>query len=272
MKKFFGKILLITMTLCLLFCSAIIPVWANDEIYVDNWDYLRQLLTNLDDDEEITIVVTRNLVAESDETIEIDADDCTINLIAYSYCEIYPESSGERFLEIEGENIEINISEHLCIACFSVSGDGGAIYVDDEGFELNGGYFRDCHAGTDGGAICVDDDCCVINDVFFQRCSAGDDGGAIYRCYDDSDFLVINCEFSDCTAKDEGNAVDGFDDDTTVQNCRSNSPSDFENCKVFSSGSTLSSGDAIIVAVISVISVAVIVLLIILKKKKKINV
>lgn len=260
---------LLIITMCFVSYS---PAYAGfpDGWRITSWYDLNDYFNNYLHDGDTCTLTLYDEFAIVDE-LEIEASNCTITIdTAFDYGRGYTICANdckERFLNIEGDNVTI-IFDDVRIYGFNKKGDGACIYVDGEGCKIVGGSFWCSNASVDGGAICLNRDDAIIEDCAFVDCYAGDDGGGIYVCAGADDCVINNCVFEGCSCKNRGNAVCG-DNDTEVNNCKSDTGSSYKLCKVNNStGSIISNGSLCVVLIIAGIAIITVIVLIILKKKK----
>ena len=96
----------------------------------------------------------------------------------------------------------------------STNGDGGAVYINNDGSVVNCSFVN-CSASGDGGAVYINNDGSVV-DCSFVNCSAGYNGGAVYMHGSGS---VVDCCFVNCSASGSGGAVYMYSSGSVVDCC-----------------------------------------------------
>ena len=96
----------------------------------------------------------------------------------------------------------------------STNGDGGAVYINNDGSVVDCSFVN-CSASGDGGAVYINNDGSVV-DCSFVNCSAGYNGGAVYMHGSGS---VVDCCFVNCSASGSGGAVYMYRSRSSMINC-----------------------------------------------------
>ena len=208
---------------------SLMTVTAFAAVTVSSEEGLQDVIDDLDDGEEVTIISSGNLVLE--EGLEID-DPCTIHFKNITFTQesefeeaaIYVESddvtldfTGCTFDSIKcREQSPIYIKGKNCTVkggtfngCCNYEGDGGAIYIEGDNGTIVGCAFNNCSTvkdeGEDGGAIYLDGERCLVSGCTFFYCESYNDGGAI--CVNHDECSIENCDFTGCAAHDDGGAI-----------------------------------------------------------------
>lgn len=255
MKKILS--LLLTTVILSSLCFAYSTSAFGGENYVMDFEDFKDIIEDLDDGDEISLFVDCPI----EETVVIDAEDCTINItgghIYGGYC--------TPLIEVNDDDVTLNLGGALIER--AKGGDGAAIQVDGDDCIINNGRFKNCESNGYGGAIYVtnNDPGCTIKNCSFKECKAKK-GGAI--CVDSDDCDIIDCNFELCFGI--GSKVYTFEDSTDIIRCTWDGPDGYKNCNIISfSGSIFSRGNIWIIAGVLVLAIITVVVLSIRNKKKK---